>query len=93
MLPIFLLSITEKRNSARIVEILFNPFFPNATFFYPLKTSENRKVFQCFQGVEKGCIECVKRKISHSKKQKKKKKGSPLLGISWKLSPFFQQCS
>ena len=66
MLPIFLLSITEKRNSARIVEILFNPFFPNATFFYPLKTSENRKVFQCFQGVEKGCIgkEWIKNKIS-----------------------------
>ena len=66
MLPIFLLSITDKRNSARIVEILFNPFFPNATFFYPLKTSENRKVFQCFQGVEKRCIgkEWIKNKIS-----------------------------
>ena len=25
-------------------------------FFYPLKISENRKVFQCFQGVQKGCI-------------------------------------
>ena len=26
-------------------------------FLYPLKTSENRKVFWSFQGVEKGCIE------------------------------------
>ena len=30
-------------------------FFPNATFLYHLKTSENVKVFWCFQGVEKGC--------------------------------------
>ena len=33
----------------------FNPFVPNAPFLYPLKTSENRKVFWCFQRVEKGC--------------------------------------
>ena len=32
-----------------------NPFVPNAPFLYPLKASENRKVF-CFQGVEKGFI-------------------------------------
>ena len=32
-----------------------SPFFSNALFFYPLKT-EKRKVFRCFQGVEKGCI-------------------------------------
>ena len=25
-------------------KIVFNPFVPNAPFFYPLKTSENRKV-------------------------------------------------
>ena len=31
-----------------------NPFAPNASFPYPLKTSENRKVFWYFQGVEKG---------------------------------------
>ena len=37
-----------------LVEI--NPFVPNAPFLYPLKTSENRKVFWCFQRVEKGCI-------------------------------------
>ena len=30
--------------------IYFNPFVPNAPFLYPLKTSENRKVFWCFQG-------------------------------------------
>ena len=33
----------------------FNLFVPNAPFFYPLKTSENRKIF-CFQGVEKRSI-------------------------------------
>ena len=33
-----------------------NPFTSNAPFLYPLKTSENRKVFWCFQRVEKGCI-------------------------------------
>ena len=38
------------------VKKYFNPFFPNAPFFYPLETSENRKVFGYFQGVEKGCI-------------------------------------
>ena len=32
-----------------------DPFVSNAPLLYPLKTSENRKVF-CFQGVEKGCI-------------------------------------
>ena len=36
--------------------ILFNPFVPIAPFLYPLKTSENRKVFFFFHGVEKGCI-------------------------------------
>ena len=35
---------------------IINPFVPNAPFLYPLKTSENCKVFWCFQGVEKGCI-------------------------------------
>ena len=32
-----------------------NPFFPNASFLYPLKTSENLTFFWCFHGVEKGC--------------------------------------
>ena len=34
-----------------------NPFLPNVPFLYPLKTSENRKVFWCFQEVEKRYIE------------------------------------
>ena len=34
----------------------FNPFVPNAPILYPLKISENRKAFWCFQGVQKGCI-------------------------------------
>ena len=33
-----------------------NPFVINATFLYPLKTSEKLTVFWCFQGLEKGCI-------------------------------------
>ena len=37
-------------------QALFNPFAPNAPFLYSLKTSENRKVFWCFQGIEKWCI-------------------------------------
>ena len=36
---------------------LLNPFVANAPFLYPLKSWENRKVFWCLQGVEKGCIE------------------------------------
>ena len=35
---------------------ILSPFAPNEPFLYPLKTSENRKVFSCFQGVEKGSI-------------------------------------
>ena len=34
----------------------FNPLVPNVPFLYPLKAPENRKVFWCFQGVEKGHI-------------------------------------
>ena len=30
-----------------------NPFVPNAPFLYPLKTSENRKVFDVFRGQRK----------------------------------------
>ena len=36
---------------------MIKPFVPNAPFLYPLKTSENRQIFRCFQRVEKGCIE------------------------------------
>ena len=35
---------------------LFNFDVPNAPFLYPLKTSENLAVFECFQKVEQGCI-------------------------------------
>ena len=42
---------TSFRNSSP-----FNLFVPNAPLIYPLKTSENRKVFWCFQGVEQGWI-------------------------------------
>ena len=35
--------------------LTFNPFDPNVPFLYSLKTSENRKIFWYFQGVEKGC--------------------------------------
>ena len=31
-----------------------NPYWTNAPFWNPLKTSENRKFFWCFQGVPKG---------------------------------------
>ena len=34
----------------------FNPFVSNSPFLCSLKTSQNRKVFWCFQGVETGCI-------------------------------------
>ena len=33
-----------------------NPFVPNAPFLYALKTSENRKIFWCFQEVEKSAL-------------------------------------
>ena len=35
--------------------VVINPFVPNAPFLYPLKTSENCRVFWCFQLIEKGC--------------------------------------
>ena len=38
------------------IEAYVNPFAPSASLLYPLKTSENRKVFWCFQVVKKGCI-------------------------------------
>ena len=33
------------------------PFVPNAPFLLPPKISENRKVFWCFRGIEKGWTE------------------------------------
>ena len=38
-----------------ISPLFINPFVPHAPILYPLKTSENRKVF-CFQELEKGRI-------------------------------------
>ena len=50
------------------VFFLFYPFFLNAPFLYPLKTSENCNIFWCFQVLEKGCIgkEWVKDRIFDS---------------------------
>ena len=39
-----------------LLQRCFSPFVSNTPFPQPLKTSENRAVFQCFQGVKKGCI-------------------------------------
>ena len=41
----------------RKTQLHFNSFVPNTSFLYPVKTSENRKVFWCYKGIEKGCIE------------------------------------
>ena len=38
------------------IQIWVKSFVPNVSFLYPLKPSENLKVFWCFQGVEKGYI-------------------------------------
>ena len=49
---------TSKRHPVSMVlmsSTKFNPFVPKAPFLYPLKTSENLRVFWCFQGVQKGC--------------------------------------
>ena len=46
----------NKRILLALMVVFPNPFVPNAPFLYPLKTSGNRKVFWCFQGIEKGCI-------------------------------------
>ena len=42
-----------KCNLCRSSEII-SSFVSSKPFLYPLKTSENRKAFWCFQGVEKG---------------------------------------
>ena len=44
-----MMELLAKNNKAN------NPFVPNAPFLYPLKTSQNHKIFY-FQGVERGCI-------------------------------------
>ena len=47
---------SKKLAKCNCLQFNLNPLLPNAPFPYPLKTSENFTVFQCFQGVEKGCI-------------------------------------
>ena len=64
LLTLHVLNFAKSWNSiksSKINPLHFNPFFPNASFLYPLKTSKNHKVFWCFQGVEKGCTgnKCV----------------------------------
>ena len=49
-----LIKVTKHKKET--IMAIINPFVPNAHFLYPLKTSENRKVFSCFQGEENGCI-------------------------------------
>ena len=66
--------VARKILSDRIFRKLsFNPFVPfvsNASFFYPLKTSENLTVFQ---GLEKECIgnDWVKT-LKHYRQKRKK---------------------
>ena len=43
-------------HSHYLISADLNPFFPNALFRYPLKTSEKLTIFWCFHGVEKGWI-------------------------------------
>ena len=47
-------SIKDVRQGPKYVSL--NPLVSNAPFLYPLKASENRKIFWCFQKVENGCI-------------------------------------
>ena len=43
--------------------IFINQFVPNAPFPYPLKFSENVKIFLRFDGVEGGAVETNKLKV------------------------------
>ena len=45
---LFSTKFTGKVKIGMLVVKFFNPFVPNALFLYPLKTTENRKVFLCF---------------------------------------------
>ena len=53
--PYFPVFRPEKSPYWGIFHAVINPFVPNASFLYPLKTTENYKVFWCFQWVEKRC--------------------------------------
>ena len=43
-------------NNCRIITNFLNLFIANTTFLYPLETLEKRKIFWCFQEIEKVCI-------------------------------------
>ena len=53
---VLLMRLDKKMVNKRCLNPMFNQFILNAPFLYPLKTSENRKVFWCFQGLGKECI-------------------------------------
>ena len=53
--PYFPVFRPEKSPYWGIFYAVINPFVPNVSFLYPLKTTENYKVFWCFQWVEKRC--------------------------------------
>ena len=51
--------VPSKRGPSQVCHLIFlhvNPFFPNAHFLCPLKTSENLTVFRCFRGRRKGAL-------------------------------------
>ena len=48
--------VRRKMVNKRCPNPVFNLFILSAPFLYLLKTSENSKVFWCFQGLEKECI-------------------------------------
>ena len=53
---LFPIIITEYQIIATLLTIHISSFVPNATFLYPLKTSENLTTFGSFQDVEKDFI-------------------------------------
>ena len=64
---------------------ILNGFVSIAPFLYPLKTSENRKVFWCFQRSEKGCIgkEWVKQLLNNKNIViPKALKGNPIMVLN-----------
>ena len=47
-LPVYILTLAKRAQLTQRLDFhtnIFNPLVPNAPFFYPLKTSENRTVF------------------------------------------------
>ena len=52
----FLIRIIPSESSENIADAYLTHLFTMHPFSTPLKTSENRQVFWCFHGIEKGCI-------------------------------------